>query len=86
MGLLMTEGNQENPLVELCTVSQGKTSMAVVGSEAARRLSKALEKADPWGSIPFVHRRSCSHTEALEAIQSMGVLNTIKLVKELEDV
>lgn len=83
----MTEGNhQENPLVELCTVSQGKTSMAVVGSEAARRLSQALERADPWGSIPFIHRRSCSHTEALEAIQSMGVLNTIKLVKELEDV
>jgi hypothetical protein len=60
--------------------------MAVVGSEAARRLSLALEKADPWGSIPFIHRRSCSLSEAMEAIQSMGVLNTIKLVKELEDV
>lgn len=76
----------EDTQVELCTVTQGKVAMSVVGSDSARRLSQALEKADPWGSIPFIHRRTCSHTEALEAIQSMGVLNTIKLVKELEDV
>lgn len=72
--------------VELYTVQQGPITMSVVGSEASKRLCKALEDNDPWGSIPMVHVRSCSHTEALEAIQSMGVLNTIKLVKELEDV
>jgi hypothetical protein len=67
--------------VELHTVQQGTTTMSVVGSEASRRLCKALEDCDPWGSIPLVHSRSCSLSEALEAIQANGVYNTLKLAK-----
>jgi len=81
--LLMTVANQEETQVELCTVSQGAISMSVIGSGAAKRLSEALERADPWGSIPFVKRRSCDRLEALEAIQAMGVLNTLRLIKLL---
>ena len=43
---------------------------------------RALEEADPWGSIPLVYFRSCDDTEALMAIMESNSLKMGKLIAE----
>ena len=63
-------------------VQQGGVTVIALSPEGARKASKALEDADPWGSIPLVYFRSCDDTEALMAILESNSLKMGKLIAE----
>jgi len=56
----------KNDTIDLYRVQYGATEAYVVGVEASKRLCKALERADPYGGIPFSKKRSVRVSEALE--------------------
>lgn len=63
-------------------IQQGDVNVIALSPEGAKRASKALEQADPWGSIPLVYSRSCDDTEALVAIlESNSYTNGVDLAK-----
>lgn len=61
-------------------VQQGDVTVVMLSPEGARKASKALEDADPWGSLPLVYFRSCDDTRALMAILES---NNLELGKRL---
>ena len=63
-------------------VQQGDVNVIALSPEGSKRASKALEEADPWGSIPLVYFRSCDDTEALTAILESNSLKMGKLIAE----
>jgi hypothetical protein len=67
--------------IDVYVVSSGLLECAVVGEEASRWLCKRMEMLDPWRGIPFVQRRTMSHTEALRTMQEISVKNTLEAVK-----
>jgi len=75
----------ENDTVEICLVQIGSLTIPVVGSGASVSLCKTIEKADPYGGIPFVKKLSLSYSEALETMQHYNVINGLKIIKMLKD-
>lgn len=67
--------------IDVYLVSSGLLECAVIGSEASRMLCERIERLDPWRGIPFVKRVSMTHTEALRAMQELGVKNALDTVK-----
>jgi len=67
--------------IDVYVVSSGLLECAVVGEDASRWLCKRMEMLDPWRGIPFVQRRTMSHTEALKTMQEIAVKNTLEAVK-----
>ena len=63
-------------------VQQGGITVLALSPEGSKRASKALEEADPWGSIPLVYFRSCDDTRALMAILES---NNLELGKKLAE-
>lgn len=69
-------------MLDYYEVQQGGITVIALSPEASKRASKALEDADPWGSIPLVYFRSCDDTEALMAIMESNSLKMGKLIAE----
>jgi ABC-type sugar transport system substrate-binding protein len=63
-------------------VQQGGVTVISLSPEGSKRASKALEDADPWGSIPLVYFRSCDDTRALMATLESNSLKMGKLIAE----
>jgi hypothetical protein len=63
-------------------VQQGSVTVITLSPEGARKASKALEDADPWGSLPLVYFRSCDDTRALMAMLESNSLKMGKLIAE----
>ena len=63
-------------------VQQGSVTVIALSPEVSKRASKALEQADPWGSIPLVYSLSCDDTGALVAIlENNSYTNGVDLAK-----
>lgn len=75
----------EDDKVETCLVQIGSLTIPVVGAGASVSLCKTIEKADPYGGIPFVKKLTLSYSEALETMQHYNVINGLKVIKLLED-
>ena len=72
--------------MEYFVVQQGKYRITTLDVLKARRMASELEKADPYGSIPFLRKFAVrSYQELIEGIADEAFTFTIQEVKNNGD-